>query len=80
VPTFLARNVTVVDARVVGNGARHLKLKLRDGGTTWPAMAFDCGDTFVEPGEHVDIVYTLEARADGALDIRVEDLRQAETA
>lgn len=80
VPTFLARNVTVVDARVVGSGAAHLKLKLRDGATTWPAMAFDCGDTLCEPGEHIDIVYTLEPRGDGSLDIRVEDLRPAEVA
>ena len=25
-PLFLARNVTVVDARIVGNGVKHLKL------------------------------------------------------
>ncbi len=77
-PTFLARDVTVIDSKVVGTGAKHLKLKLRDGGTVWPAMAFDCGDTYVEPGEHIDIVYTMEARSDGALDIRIEDLRQTE--
>jgi single-stranded-DNA-specific exonuclease len=79
VPTFLARNVTVVDTRVVGNGTRHLKLKLRDGQTTWPAMAFDMGDAIVEPGDRIDAVYTLEPRADGTLDIRIEDLRTSES-
>ncbi|MBI5288499.1 MAG: single-stranded-DNA-specific exonuclease RecJ [Chloroflexi bacterium] len=78
VPAFLSRGVTVTECRVVGNGERHLKLKLRDGGTTWPAMAFDMGDAFVEPGERIDVVYTLDARADGTLDIRVEDMRTPE--
>ncbi len=78
VPAFLSRGVTVTECRVVGNGERHLKLKLRDGSTTWPAMAFDMGDAFMEPGERIDIVYTLDARADGTLDIRVEDMRSAE--
>jgi single-stranded-DNA-specific exonuclease len=74
-PAFLARGLTVVDCKVVGNGERHLKLKLRDGGTTWPAMAFDLGDHNVEPGDRLDAVYTLDPRADGTLDIRIEDLR-----
>ena len=78
VPTFLARGVTVVDARVVGNAGRHLKLKLKDGATTWPAMAFDLGEFLVETGERVDVVYTLETRASGTLEIRVEDLRLEE--
>ena len=77
-PAFLSRGVTVTECRVVGNGERHLKLKLRDGGATWPAMAFDMGDAFVEPGERIDVVYTLDARADGTLDIRIEDFRTAE--
>lgn len=76
-PTFLARGLTVVESRVVGNGTAHLKLKLRDGRTVWPAMAFDLGDAVVEPGEQIDAVYTLDARADGTLDIRIEDFRPA---
>jgi single-stranded-DNA-specific exonuclease len=80
VPAFLSRGVTVTECRVVGNGERHLKLKLRDGATTWPAMAFEMGDTFVEPGERIDIVYTPDARADGTLDVRIEDFRPAKPA
>jgi hypothetical protein len=41
-------------------------------------MAFDLGDSVVEPGERLDVVYTLEPRADGTLDIRIEDLRSAD--
>jgi single-stranded-DNA-specific exonuclease len=76
-PTFLARDVTVVESRVIGNGDQHLRLKLRDGRVTWPAFAFDLADAAVEPGELVDVVYTLEARPDGSIDIRIEDMRPA---
>jgi single-stranded-DNA-specific exonuclease len=77
-PAFLTRSLVVVDCRVVGNGEQHLKLKLRDGATTWPAMAFEMGDAVVQPGDRIDAVYTLDARADGSLDIRIEDFRPAE--
>jgi single-stranded-DNA-specific exonuclease len=77
-PMFLARGVTVVDARTVGNGDKHLKLRLRDGSVTWPAIAFDMGAFAAERGDRVDIVYALDlGRSDGALEIRIEDMRPA---
>ncbi|MDP9236761.1 MAG: single-stranded-DNA-specific exonuclease RecJ [Chloroflexota bacterium] len=78
-PMFLARGVTVVDARTVGGGDRHLKLRLRDGGATWPAIAFDFGAFGAEAGDRVDIVYCVqaEARLDSPLEIRVEDMRRS---
>jgi single-stranded-DNA-specific exonuclease len=77
-PMFLARGVTVVDARPVGNGDKHLKLRLRDGGVTWPAIAFDLGAFGAGRGDRIDIVYALDVgRSDGALEIRVEDMRRA---
>ena len=84
-PMFLARGVTVVDARTVGNGDKHLKLRLRDGGTlagersaTWPAIAFDMGAFAAGRGDRIDIVYALDlGRSDGQLEIRVEDMRPA---
>jgi single-stranded-DNA-specific exonuclease len=78
-PLFLARGVTVSDARIVGNGDKHLKLRLRDGGLTWPAIAFDMGDFDAKAGDRVDVVYTVEATGyDGSLEIHVEDMRPAE--
>lgn len=79
-PMFLARGVTVVDSRTVGAGDRHLKLRLRDGGATWGAIAFDLGGFAAEPGDRVDIVYCLnsDGRADSPLEIRIEDVRPAE--
>jgi len=77
-PTFLARDVTVVDARVVGNGDKHLKLRLRDGSATWPAIAFDMGDFSAAAGDRIDVVYCLnsESRPDAPLELRVEDMRR----
>ena len=79
-PVFLARNVIVADARVVGNGDKHLKLRLRDGGVTWPAIAFDMGGFAASPGDRVDVVYcvSVDGRRDGGVEIRVEDMRPAE--
>ncbi len=80
-PMFLARDVTVVDARIVGAGDKHLKLRLRDGGATWGAIAFGLGAFAAEPGDRVDIVYCLnsDGRPDSPLEIRVEDVRPAGT-
>jgi single-stranded-DNA-specific exonuclease len=58
VPTFLSRNVKVVDSRKVGSDGDHLKLKLRDGKVVWDAIAFDLGDQKLS--SHLDIVYKLE--------------------
>ncbi|MEX2245331.1 MAG: single-stranded-DNA-specific exonuclease RecJ [Dehalococcoidia bacterium] len=77
-PAFLARDVTVVETRLVGNGEKHLRLKLRDGGLTWTAIAFDMGDTACSPGDRIDVVYSLSAGGfDNALELRVEDFRPA---
>ncbi len=78
-PTFLARNVTVVESRIVGTGDKHLKLRLRDGGVTWPAIAFDMGGFAAEPGARVDVVYCMsgDGRAEATLELRIEDMRPA---
>lgn len=79
-PAFLSRGVTVIDARWVGNGEKHRRLKLRDGAVTWGAAAFDMGDIALTPGDRIDVVYTIGGRDrfDGGLEVRVEDMRPAE--
>jgi single-stranded-DNA-specific exonuclease len=77
-PTFLARDVAVVDCRPVGNGDQHLRLRLRDGGVTWRAIAFDLGDVGVERGDLIDVVYTPQDGYGDELELRVHDLRPAE--
>jgi single-stranded-DNA-specific exonuclease len=75
-PTFLSRGVSVVEARLLGNNGQHLRLKLKDGPVTWPAIAFDMGERAVEAGQRVDVVYSLasERRGEDALELRIKDL------
>jgi single-stranded-DNA-specific exonuclease len=75
-PTFLSRGVSVAEARLLGSNGQHLRLKLKDGPVTWPAIAFDMGERAVEAGQRVDVVYSLasERRGDDALELRIKDL------
>ncbi len=75
-PTFLSRDVLVVEAWPVGNDGQHLRLKLKDGPVTWPAMAFDLGEMASETGRRVDVVYSLvvDRRRKDELELRVKDL------
>ncbi len=78
-PAFLARGVTVTEARYVGNGEKHLRLTLRDGASTWGAIGFDLGECAVQEGDRVDVVYSIGGtRSDGALELEVSDLRPSE--
>ena len=59
-PTFLSRRVEIVDCRTMGNGAQHLRLKLRQGGTVWDGVGFRLGGYLAEISPQLDIVYNLE--------------------
>ncbi len=56
-PVLLSRGVRLVNSRPVGADRSHLKLTVKDGIATWPAIAFRQGDA--ELAGTVDIVYTL---------------------
>ena len=58
VPTFLSRNVQLVESRKVGANEDHLKLKLQDGRATWDAIAFNLARR--DLSSHLDIVYNLQ--------------------
>lgn len=79
-PMFLARGVSVGDVRWIGQGEKHRRMKLRDGMATWTAVAFDMADLVINPGDVVDVVYTVELGAglDGNAELRVEDMRPTE--
>lgn len=74
-PTFLSRGVSVAETRLLGNDGQHLRLKLKDGAVTWPAIAFGMGERAVEAGQRVDVVYSLasERWGDDALELRIKD-------
>jgi single-stranded-DNA-specific exonuclease len=59
-PTFLSRRVEIVDCHTMGNGAQHLRLKLKQGGTVWDGVGFGLGCYLAEISPQLDIVYNLE--------------------
>ena len=64
-PVFLARNMIVVDAKIVGNGQKHWKLALRGGGSSpkiFDAIGFSLAEKFPDLGkdDKMDIVFNLE--------------------
>jgi single-stranded-DNA-specific exonuclease len=59
-PTFLSRGAEIVNCRTMGNGAQHLRLKLRQGGTVWDGVGFRLGGYLAEVSPRLDIVYNLE--------------------
>jgi single-stranded-DNA-specific exonuclease len=81
-PVFLSRGLEVTELRVMGNDGEHLRLKLRDGRVTWPAVAFGGSDDFtrmeIETGARLDVVYTFAAdRGGDGLELRVLDAAPA---
>jgi len=79
-PVFLSRGVQVVEARPIGVNGRHLRLRVRDGGVTWNAVAFGQGNAFPQGATRLDIVYTVELDRflpGQALQLHVQDMRGA---
>jgi single-stranded-DNA-specific exonuclease len=60
IPTFLSRDVEVVQQQQVGSHKDHLRLKLRQKGMLWDAIAFNMGNRINEIAQLLNIVYTLE--------------------
>ncbi len=62
-PVFALENVTVREARLVGNGSKHLKLSLMasDSPKCFEAIGFSLGNGFpdLQPGEALDVAFTL---------------------
>lgn len=58
-PTFISRNVRLVDYRTVGADGEHLRLKIRDGNVVWGAIGFKLGNLIDEIAPCLDIVYNL---------------------
>jgi len=65
-PTFLTRQVEVIECRNFGNQGGWLRLKLRQGNVTWQAVDFESQKKRAEIPSRIDIVYNLEkSRWDG---------------
>jgi len=59
-PTFLTRQVEVIECRNFGNQGEWLRLKLKQGNVTWQAVDFESQKKREEIPSHIDIVYNLE--------------------
>jgi single-stranded-DNA-specific exonuclease len=59
-PTFLTRQVEVIECRNFGNQGEWLRLKLRQGNVTWQAVDFESQKKREEIPSQIDIVYNLE--------------------
>jgi single-stranded-DNA-specific exonuclease len=83
-PVFLSRDVMVAEARGVGEGSKHLRLKLRSGNVVWPAICFNWEGEMPVDGSRIDLVYTLStdrygpSGEGGALQLMVQDLAIAQ--
>jgi single-stranded-DNA-specific exonuclease len=75
-PIFLARNVTVVSRRVVGE--HHLKLHLRQGSRAVSAIGFGMADAPAQEGASLDILFAPEHNewnGNTSIQLRLRDLR-----
>ena len=78
-PTFLSQGVLVADARRIGEDGSHLRLKLKDGPATWPAIAFRLGHMAPRPGESLNVIYSLavDRSRENRLELRVKDFSRS---
>lgn len=80
-PVFLARNVTVLDRRIVGDN--HLKLYLRQAGRALPAIGFRMAERDLPDAGSIDILFSPDVNEwNGAssLQLRLRDLRRTPAA
>ncbi len=78
-PTFLLRNLVVEEARLVGNGEKHVKFRFRSGTKLFGGIGFGMGEEWgsLAKDEIVDVVFHLEEnRWNGStkLEFRVLDI------
>ena len=61
-PFFCTRETMVNEIKPVGEGGKHLKMTLEQGGREYGAIAFGMGEVMgeIKKGEKVDVVYSLE--------------------
>lgn len=67
-PTFVSRAVKVNSVRTMGADQQHLRLKLKQDGSSWDGVAFKLGDSVQDVSEALDIVFNLELDRWGGAD------------
>ena len=59
-PTFVSRQVEVIDRQQVGSESEHLRLKLKQQAVVWDAIGFRLGNLVQEITPRLDIAYNLD--------------------
>ncbi|MDO8578444.1 MAG: single-stranded-DNA-specific exonuclease RecJ [Dehalococcoidales bacterium] len=59
-PVFLSRGIEVLSCRAMGDTGSHLRVKLKQDGSVWDAVAFDLGDCIREVVTPLDVVFHIE--------------------
>jgi single-stranded-DNA-specific exonuclease len=80
-PTFLSRQVEVIECRNFGNQGEWLRLKLKQGNVTWQAVDFESQRKQGEVPSHIDIVYSLEKSSwngEEVLSLKLRDFSPAQ--
>ncbi len=60
VPVFMSKGVELLDKRTMGTGGEHLRMKLRQNGAVFDAVAFRFANHKAEFAPRIDVVYNLE--------------------
>ena len=60
-PTFMSKKLNLLSVKMVGNGGKHVKLRLEARGVILDAIAFGFGDFFsdLKTGSKIDVIYNL---------------------
>jgi single-stranded-DNA-specific exonuclease len=77
---FISRGVRVVNARVVGADAKHLKLTVSQDNTTFDCIGFRLGEWATNTPAQVDLLYTFEANewnGRTTLQLNLKDIKAA---
>jgi len=82
-PTFITKNITIEDMRLVGADGKHLKLRVYQSKSPeqLDAIGFNMGDFAgkIHTGDTIDIIYTIEQNewnGNNRLQLKMKDLRK----
>jgi single-stranded-DNA-specific exonuclease len=82
-PAFLTRGAEIVDTRFVGQQGQRVRLRVREKGQEWTALAFNQAKTWVNPASGIDLVYSITTdswNGSERITLKVLDSRHRQTA
>ena len=79
-PIFATKDVSVLDARLVGADKKHLRLRLEKEGKVFAGIAFGMGDIYSKftPDKNIDIAYSLEEdswNGNNKIQLKIRDIK-----